>query len=226
MDGVGNSFSLPFKSPGWFGTFLVIGLITIIPVVGGINADGWMLAVLDNYRQGRTDLPPAGFYLRRGIRLWGVTAVYGFIFFAFVGVPYFLFFFIPLMSAGSEPPAIGPWAALLIPVVCLAVLLSLAFRAFFPAVVMVTERYGFAAGLDPRRTLALARPVLGNTIIAALLIYVAQVIAGFGIYACCVGIFVTLPYALAVNAAILRFYEYSLETAGMGTPLPPATPAV
>src|SRR5437016_12886777 len=54
-----------------------MGLIQLIPIVGGINGLGWMLATLDRLRAGDEKLPPANFdYLARGVQLFVVYLVY------------------------------------------------------------------------------------------------------------------------------------------------------
>src|SRR5258708_17778623 len=105
MQNVGNSFGLPFRSPGYFGTLVLMGLIGLIPIVGWINSLGWMLAIVDNYRSGRTDLPPAGFpYIGRGATLFLVVLVYALIIGTIFAVPFFA------ILAGSVASARAPHA--------------------------------------------------------------------------------------------------------------------
>src|SRR5512135_138762 len=74
----GDAFGWAFKDPRWFGKFLIIGLIFLIPVVGWINAVGWMLACCDHRRQGYAVLPEAGFqYVGRGVNVFVVVLIYG-----------------------------------------------------------------------------------------------------------------------------------------------------
>jgi Protein of unknown function (DUF4013) len=66
-----------FQAPGWAGTFLLMGLIQIIPIVGQIELYGWYLATRDNLRQGWRVLPPAGFqHLERGLRPFVAGLIY------------------------------------------------------------------------------------------------------------------------------------------------------
>src|SRR5258708_38860558 len=103
MQNVGNSFGLPFRSPGYFGTLVLMGLIGLIPIVGWINLLGWMLSLLDNYRSGRTDLPPAGFqYIGRGGTLFLVALVYGLIILAIFAVPFFAILAGSIASSGTH----------------------------------------------------------------------------------------------------------------------------
>lgn len=225
MEGVGQSFSLPFKSPNWLSTCLVMGLIAIIPVVGQINMFGWMLTTLDNYRQGRTDLPPAGFnYISRGVNTAVVFLVYG-LGIAAVFVILFIFASVVLVagassgsSGASNGAAAGATILYLLLYAGLFVVIAV-FYVFYPAIIVATERYGIGGGLNPRNVFAIASHKWGNTLLAALLVYAALLIAGLGIYACCVGYFVTLPLGYAIIAGVLRFYEATFEA-----PLPPPVP--
>ena len=68
---IGDAFSWASRDPGWVGKLLLMGLIGLIPIVGGLQLAGWMLAALDNLRAGRQEVPPAGFrYAGRGAWLF------------------------------------------------------------------------------------------------------------------------------------------------------------
>jgi len=108
MQNVGNSFSLPFKSANWLSTFLVMGLISLIPIVGALAMTGWMLTLLDNYRQGRTDLPPAGFqHIGRGVNVFVVQLVYGLVLAVLLVGPFVFFIFVG--AAAGAGNATGRW---------------------------------------------------------------------------------------------------------------------
>jgi hypothetical protein len=224
MPNIGNSFSLPFRSPAWFGTFALMGLIFLIPIVGQIAMLGWTLALLDNYRRGLVDLPPAGFqYLGRGLNLFVVFLVYAVLIGVILGVPILLLGFGSLYAARSDA---APGSALLggglSATIGLAQLFQIVTYLFYPAVVVATERGGIAGGLNPAQVLAIASTRWSNTIIAGLLIYAGFFLGGLGIVACCIGIIFTIPYGYAVLAGVVRFYEASLE--GPATTPPPQPP--
>src|SRR5438067_7837407 len=84
---VGDAFGWVARDPEWIGKTLLMGLIGLIPIVGGLQLTGWMLAMLDNLRAGRQEIPPAGFrYATRGVWLWLAGVLYGLIFvFVFYG---------------------------------------------------------------------------------------------------------------------------------------------
>src|SRR5207249_4575745 len=75
---LGDSFAWPFRDPEWFNKIVLMGLISIIPIVGWLQLLGWMLAALDNLRHGWQVLPPAGFrYATRGINLFAASLIWG-----------------------------------------------------------------------------------------------------------------------------------------------------
>ncbi|HEV3233605.1 MAG TPA: DUF4013 domain-containing protein [Candidatus Dormibacteraeota bacterium] len=209
-----------------------MGLIALIPIVGGINMLGWMLTTLDYYRQGRTDLPPAGFgYIGRGwhaflaLLFWSLPALL----ITLIAIV-FLFVFIGVAAATSTGSSDSNQAAggaaflgilVFYALVFLVGIYGLVLYVLLPAILIATDRGGLSAGTSPSHVLGIARRNLGNTLLAALLIYVGNFLAGLGVYVCCVGIIFTIAYSYVVMAGVLRYYEYSL---GDGAP-PPAPPA-
>jgi hypothetical protein len=224
---VGNSFSLPFKTANWLSTFFVMGLISLIPIVGALAITGWMLTLLDNYRQGRTDLPPAGFqYLGRGVNVFVVQLVYGLVLVVVVIVPFLL---ILVVAAGSSAGGDGASSAgygttpgggaffAFFPLWGAGIsLFSVVLYVFLPAVVYNTERGGIGGGLNVGRVWATASHQWSNTLLAAVIIFAANFIGSMGIYACCVGYLVSLPYAYAVMAGVYRYYEAAFEAVPPG----------
>ena len=58
MDRITDAFVWPVRDPDWLTKLLVIALTLLIPIVGAINAVGWMLASLDLLRAGPVPHPP------------------------------------------------------------------------------------------------------------------------------------------------------------------------
>jgi hypothetical protein len=222
VTGYGDAFGWPFKDPAWFGKLLVTGLIAVlIPIVGQIYLVGWMLAGLDNLRRGQMLLPETTFdHFSRGLRLIVVQVVWGLV----VAIPAILLyvsFFAAMMAyvaasqaaraSGTEvppPPAFGGFV--LFPVITL---LSLGIQILFPAIVVNTERGGIGGGLNVGQVWRTFTSRPSTSIIAGLMVVVAGYLSGIGILLCCVGIFVTLPYAYAVQAGVVALYERDLSTA-------------
>lgn len=216
MKSVGDGFSLPFQDPQWASKILVQGLITLIPIVGWISLVGWLVLTIDNYRTGRRELPPYGFHLERGIVLFVVYLVYGIVFAIPGGV---------LQGAGANNDSAGLQALGNLVSFVLSVLL--AFLA--PSIILHTYRSGFSGGFDVAGIWQMATANMTNTIIAGLLIWVANLIGAFGFVICCVGIIFTLPYSAAIVAGIVTWYEQITSgpaAAGpeMAPPPPPPAP--
>ena len=200
MNSAGDAFGFPFRSPGWLGTVVVQGLILIIPIIGAISLLGWLLATLDNLRAGRQELAPAGFHLERGISLFGVQLIYGIV----LGIVPAIVYSIGVTSVANGSGGGGPLLSLGLLLWLAAVLL---FAFLWPVLVLRTSQGGFSAGMDVGAVWQQATANVGQTIIAALLIYVAQIIAGFGIILCFVGVFFTSVWAYGVAAGVVSWYE-------------------
>lgn len=210
MTSVGDSFSWPFQDQNWPSKILIQGLIAIIPIVGTIALLGWLLMTVDNYRAGRRELAPAGFHLERGFALWLVLIVYAFV----LGLPGGIVNGVGATSENGN--ALAPLAGLLY----LAAYLLGLFLA--PAILLNTYRAGFSGGFDVAGIWQLATTHPNPTLLAAVLILVANVIAPLGFALCCVGLIFTVPYAAAIQAGILTWYERELAGPAPAATAPPA----
>src|SRR5215831_20159264 len=79
MDSVGEAFVYAFRDPRWPGKMIVQALILIIPIIGWIATTGWLMMAFENARAGRSELPPAGFLLARGVAIFFLFLIYGFV---------------------------------------------------------------------------------------------------------------------------------------------------
>lgn len=202
MTSVGESFSWPFADREWVSKFVIQGLIALIPIIGSIALLGWVLMTVDNFRAGRRELAPAGFHLERGVALWVVIFVYALV----LSLPGS---FISGAGASSDNGAGAAFLGGLLDLACFGLLLFL-----LPAVSLNTYRGGFSGGFDVATVWHLATGEASPTILAAVLLVVAALIAPLGFFACCVGLLFTLPYAGALMAGTLTWYERALT----GTP--------
>jgi len=191
MDRVGDAFVWPFRDPQWLEKLAIIGLILLIPIVGAINAIGWMLATIDRLRAGEERLPPANFsYLGRGFEL-----------------------FVALILLITQGSASGNTALALVGVALTMVAFAVTVIGYLgmyfvrPAVVLATLAGGIGGGLALDRVLRRVRESPINTLIAGLMLIAAGFIGGLGAYACFVGIIFTIPFSLAMEAWIIRSYE-------------------
>ena len=214
MTSVGDAFTYPFRDPGWVGKIAVQGLILIIPIVGWIATVGWLMLTYDNLKAGRQELAPAGFHLERGIGLFGVVAIYAIV----INIPAWVLDGAGAAMNRSNHIAGSPFSGL-------GSLWSFAAQLFLdfliPSLIVLTARNGFSGGLDIQRVWAMATSQVNNSVIGGLVIFVAGLIGGLGIIACCIGIFFTITYAAAVQAGVAAWFE-RMQALPPGVPDAPA----
>jgi hypothetical protein len=203
---VGEAFTWPFRDPKWVEKIVIVGLIGLIPIVGLINNLGWMLAAIDRVRAGDETLPPANFdYLGKGLQLFVVFLVYGFLIVVIAAV-----FFVPavilLNTQNGVLEAIGVLLLLFAFGLALAgFLVAFASRA---AIVLAVDHRGIEGGFDVAGVVRRLRATPTDTLIAGLMLMAAGFIGSLGGYVLCfVGTIFTIPYSLAMEAWIVRSYE-------------------
>jgi len=214
MDRVGDAFVWPFRDPEWTQKIVIIGLIALIPIVGGINAAGWMMATIRRLRAGEERLPPGNFdYLWPGFQLFVVLLVYYLVVFVAAGV-----FFGPallLLSAQANPHGSG-WLvlvgiALLLMAFGLTLIGSLAIYCVIPAITLGVLDAGIGGGFALATILRRTTRHPTNTLLAGLMLLAAGFIGGLGIYVFYVGLVITYPYSLAMEAWIIHSFEEALS---------------
>jgi hypothetical protein len=210
VDRITDAFVWPVRDPAWLTKLLIIALTLLIPVVGAINAIGWMLASLDLLRAGDERLAPAHLgYLGRGIRLFAVNLVYSLAIGLVVAVIY-----VPALLMASRESQGAASAGLISAAIALSLLAfsiatlgSLVLNFLTPSIVLATDRGGIAGGLSVGSVLRHARANLADTLIAGLMLIAAGFIGSVGLIACGIGVLFTTAYALAMQAWVVRSFE-------------------
>ncbi|GAC1504391.1 MAG: hypothetical protein NVS1B3_01040 [Candidatus Dormibacteraceae bacterium] len=210
MDRITDAFIWPTRDPEWLTKVLVIALILLIPIVGAINAIGWMLASLDRLRAGNESLAPANLnYIGRGFPLFVVNLVFSLgigLAAALIYLP--AIFMVANQSSGSNTPAQISLAVMLsLLAFSVATVGSLALNFAMPSIVVATDGGGIRQGLNWNAVLRRARANISNTLIAGLMLIAASFVGSLGIVACGVGVLFTAAYALAMQAWIVRSFE-------------------
>jgi hypothetical protein len=226
MNSVGDAFGFAFRDPAWLGKIIVQSLITIIPIVGWIATYGWLMLTFDNARNGRNELPPAGFHLSRGIGYFGAYAIYLIV----LQIPGWI-----LQGAGGSgfhqicnsdnvcTPQYYGGGALAGLGSLWSFLASLLLYFLAPSLIVIVFHSGFSGAFDVSRVWNYATSNVANSVIAGLLMWVAGLIGGLGIFVCCVGLLFTLGYSVSIQAAIAAWFERA--QAAPAQPTLPATPA-
>lgn len=209
MNELSDSIAWPSRDPEWVTKVLLIGLISLIPIVGQMNLFGWMLTALDNLRGARGELPPAGFqYIGRGVNLFVVNLVYGLI----IGVTFGALFGVGFgISVGTDGRATAIGVPLILLAYSLVLLGGLAWYVFYPAIIVATERGGIGGGLNVARVVAMISADVNVALQHGLFALVAYLIGGLGVIVCFIGLIFTTPYGYAVLAGVVHHYE---QTAG------------
>lgn len=209
MNELSDSIAWPSRDPEWVTKVLLIGLISLIPIVGQMNLFGWMLTALDNLRGGRGELPPAGFqYIGRGVNLFVVNLIYGLV----IGVTFGALFGVGFgISVGTDGRATAIGVPLILLAYSLVLLGGLAWYVFYPAIIVATERGGIGGGLNVARVVAMISADVNVALQHGLFALVAYLIGGLGVIVCFIGLIFTTPYGYAVLAGVVHHYE---QTAG------------
>jgi len=210
LDRITEAFVWPVRDQEWVVKLLIVGLISLIPILGAINNIGWMLASLDRLRAGEERLAPANLkYLARGVRVFVVELIY-----ILVVVAIGMVFYIPGVAIaaregnGDGNPALISLAILLtFAAFGLITLGSLAVTFVLPALILVTDSGGIAAGLRVGEVVRRCRANPTNTLIAGLMLIAASFVSSVGAIACGIGVIFTAAYALAMQAWIIRSFE-------------------
>jgi hypothetical protein len=214
VERVGDAFIWPVRDPEWPVKLLIIALTLLIPIVGAINALGWMLATLDRLRAGEERLAPAGLgYIGRGFRLFVVQLVYGLAVAIAALVIYIPALVLEINQGRGTANALLIGVAVLLNLLAfgVAILGSLLFTFATPAIVLATDRGGIGGGLRVKDVVRRSRSNLTNTLIAGLMLIAAGFVSSLGSIVFVVGVLLTSAYATAMQAWILRCFEVGLE---------------
>jgi len=202
MSSAGDAFAWAFRDPAWPGKLLLQGLIAIIPVIGWIAMTGWMMMAFENARAGKTELPPAGFHLERGIGIFLVFLIYGLV----LNIPTVILSVVGQIATYHANNPFNPGS----PLIALSYLWLFAAGLFLrflePSLIVSTYHRGIAGGMDIPTVWRMATSNVSNSVVAGLLIWVSSVIGTLGFF-CCIGFIFTVPYENSITAGAAAWFE-------------------
>ncbi len=211
---VGRAFSFVFEDTDWIKKLAVIGLLSLIPIVGWFLLAGWTLETTRRVIKGDPtplpDLSDFGLLFSNGLKVFAVVFV--------AMIPAFLISLpggIIAGLAGNSREFGGIAMAISMLFNCLSLLYSLLLMIYLPAALGAladTDEVGRA--LNPASVLALVRAAPATYIIVALLSLVASIIGGLGAIACFIGVIITYPYGAALMAHLMG--QAYVEASGTG----------
>jgi hypothetical protein len=205
--GYGDAITWGFRTGDWFGHVVLMSLIALIPFVGGMALAGWVLTAADSLHSGSAVVPPAGFYLRRGARLFFVAYIWGLIAAVLIYGSLFGFLFLMIHSQATEGGFFGlfflVWFAF---VFGFGLVTHLAFLFIVPGAVEADAR-GAIRGLNPLHAIADVFRQPKDSLLAGLITYLGWIVASLGGALCYVGILLTLGYGALIFAGALYVYE-------------------
>jgi hypothetical protein len=218
---VGAVLVAPTKDPNWVARCGVIGLLALVPIAGGLNLLGWMRAITLRRIRGGADadtLPPASLdYVGAGWRVFVARVPLGALAVLLLAVGFGVGF--GLYAVGGTVATLG---ALVMAASYLGMFgAGLLASALAPAIdfLHIVDDEAWASVAFGRQWETI-RAGGKNYVLVVVANLVGSVIAQLGIAACFVGLFVSVPYSLAVQAAALAEYARVLAA----RPLPGVPP--
>jgi hypothetical protein len=206
VNDIGDSFGWPFRDPEWVSKILLQGLINIIPIAGQMALFGWLLGGIDNLRQDRAELTPAGFNnFARGAILWLVVFVYAVV----IAIVAVILAVIGLAAGGGDQHS-AIYGVFQLLQNLWSLVAEIALGLAFPTILLLTDREGFGGGLNVPKVISTIQLNPGKALLAGLFAIIANIISGLGILVCCVGIIFTAPYAAAILAGATSWLERNL----------------
>jgi len=200
---IGSSFSYMFQDENWIKKILIGGVVGFIPIVN-FAAIGYMIQIIRNVRAGQALPLPEwdefGKYFVDGLWIFLIFLVWA--------IPIILVACLQgvgtAVLAEANEDAASAFGIISVCFSCLMVLWGLVIAAVSPAIlVRYTEVGEFMAGFQFSEILGIIRANVGNYIIVILLIWVAGIIASFGVILCLIGVIFTQFWSYLVTGNLL-----------------------
>lgn len=200
----GLAFSFPFKDPDWFKKIGLVGLVSLIPIIGQFVMMGWALQITKRVIEGVDNLLPNldfGDQLGKGFQVFLISLVYSLPLIV-LSIPLALVDSASTNSLGSGDQT-GGYALMALSLCCggLMLLYGILLAFVYPAAVgNFAAKGSLGAAFQFSEVLGLVRKAPVAYLIVILGSFVAGIIAPLGAIACVIGAILTYTYAYAAIA--------------------------
>ncbi len=206
---IGLAISAPFKDKEWFKKCVLMGLMMLIPIAGQLNLSGWMRAIAEKRIAGGPDadiLPEANLnYMGGGWKLFlAYLPMMGIVFVVLIGGG---------VAAGvAAATSDGRTAENIMVGVVMAtygiiILLAIAMSVIGPAITFLHIVEGEPwASIQFKRIWETMKAGGVQYLLLFVALMVAGVVAQMGVFACYIGMFITVPLAQVMSAAAIAEY--------------------
>jgi hypothetical protein len=216
---IGAVVAAPSKDPDWLSKCLVMGLLMLVPVVGGLNLSGWSKTITERRMEGDTTLPPANLsYIGKGF--WMMVA-----WLPALAVMLFGCFVVSAIAAGvvasgGSKAAEGAIIGAIIAIYGGMFLFSGIAMVVGPAVsflhIVDGERF---SSMLVKRQWELMREGGTQYLLLFVALLVGGLVAQLGVFVFFIGIFVTAPYAQAMQGAAMAEFARVVRPKSAGFPV-------
>lgn len=215
---IGEAFSYMTADPQWMNKVVIMGLVTLIPIVGYLALFGWMREVFDRVQQGRKELPSLdlGPQIEKGIAPF--VAMLGPMAVMFVGIFGMQLLMIPfalladLASGTALADVVGVFMGLFgMLVTLLMMVVMFAISALVPEIMRRGMRGEMMPVFSPKGSIAAIKNHAGAYVMVLVGGFAFNMISQVGVFLCFVGVFLTMPLASLGLAHLLAQWD---EVAG------------
>jgi hypothetical protein len=215
----GTPFSFPFKDPDWFKKLIIMGVVTLIPIVGQIVLLGWSLQIARRVINNDPNPLPSldfGAQLGLGFKTWVVSLVYA--------IP-LIILTLPIYVIPPIGVAVGMDADTLnyltIGISCLCGGIAFIYAIIMALMMMAaqgrlaaTDALGSAFKIGEIFGMVKAAPVAYLLAIVGFII--AGIVSSLGSIACGIGVLLTVPFGQAIIGHFLgQAYKQAAEKANL-----------
>lgn len=202
---LGEALSYPFQTEGWWQTCLLVGLGSLVPLLGIFHMFGWMARIFDNVQAGQTQLPGlSSDHLLEDVKRGAI--VFGVFFLNILPIlipTYGIMFSGLLFIETNEDLALVLFGVGYL----LAMLMGLGMNLIFPELMRRAYLGEWNILFNPGPTIRAVRTAPGTFLLTLLFVFLGNTIGGLGVFLCYIGIFLTMPFGYVVTTHVIAQWD-------------------